>query len=179
MNSYIALLRGINVGGSNKLPMKELKALLEANGFGTVKTYIQTGNVVFSHASPNTAEIAGNMQALIKTKFGFEPKTLVLTTAEYQAALDNNPFPEGNEDPKTLHLFFMAQTPTSPALDKIEALRKDNERYLLTDTVFYLYAPDGIGRSKLAEKVEKALGVATTARNWRSATKILELAETQ
>ncbi len=177
MSNYIALLRGINVGGSNKLPMKELKALLQANGFSNIKTYIQSGNIVFSHTSTNTLEIASHIQSLIKDRFGFEPKTLVLTVTQYRAMVKNNPFPEGGEDPKTLHLYFLEQTPAAPALNKLVEIQKDTERYVLTESVFYLHAPEGIGRSKLAEKVEKLLGVNATARNWRSAQKILELAE--
>ncbi|MCB0263597.1 MAG: DUF1697 domain-containing protein, partial [Calditrichaeota bacterium] len=88
-----------------------------------------------------------------------------------------NPFPEGESEPKSLHLFFLAAPPENPDIAKIESLKSDTENYKLIGSVFYLHAPDGIGRSKLAEKVERALGVPATARNWRSVCQIMAIAE--
>jgi len=175
MTPYIALLRGINVGGNNKIPMKELCSLLEAAGFETVKTYIQTGNLFFHHISLFPKDVAEIISSLIKTEFGFKPSVLVLTVSEYKKALDGNPYPEAEEQPKAVHLYFLEQRALEPNIEKLTELKATSETFHLTDAVFYLHAPDGIGRSKLAAKVEKILGVPTTARNWRSAVNTLAL----
>ena len=93
---------------------------------------------------------------------------LILSASAFESALRCNPFPEAAADPKTLHLLFLASAPDSPDLDALAAVQSPTERFRLIGQVFYLHAPDGIGRSKLATKVEKALGVATTGRNWRT-----------
>ncbi len=176
MNTYIALLRGINVGGKHSLPMKELIGLLEGLGAEAVKTYIQSGNVVFQSASTDTQALASRITAAIHQKKGFEPRVLILTLAAFDEAMAENPFPEAEEDPRSLHLGFLESVPPSPKLDELEALRKENERFRLVGSVFYLHAPDGIGRSKLAEKSERLLGVPMTDRNWRTVCKLRELA---
>jgi uncharacterized protein (DUF1697 family) len=92
-------------------------------------------------------------------------------------AIVANPFPEAEAEPKSLHLYFLTVPPENPDLKTLDRLKQDNERYSLNDKVFYLHAPDGVGRSKLATQVEKALGVAATARNWRSVCKIMAMAK--
>ncbi|HEX9792607.1 MAG TPA: DUF1697 domain-containing protein [Planctomycetota bacterium] len=175
MNTYIALFRGINVGSAHILPMKELVALLEELGCVGVKTNIQSGNAVFRHraAAPGLAK---KIRAAVGAAKGFEPAVLLLTQERIARAAAANPFPEGEEDPSKLHLSFLAARPQQPDLATLEGLRANGERFALKDDVFYLYAPEGIGRSKLAAKVEKALGVPATARNWRTVQKVLELA---
>ncbi len=177
MKSYIALFRGINVGGNNILPMKDLRALLEKLGAANVKTYIQSGNAVFQHEAEDISQLSSRISTAIKESHGFEPRVLLLDAAEMAQAMAANPFPEAESEPKTLHLYFLASAPQSPDLEMLESLKKDNEQFKLIDKVFYLYAPDGIGRSKLAERAEKALGVAATARNWRTVSKIMALAK--
>lgn len=175
MTTYIALFRGINVGGANLLPMKELVALLEELGCTGVKTYIQSGNAVFRHraAAPG---LAMKIRAAVAAAKGFEPAVLLLTEKDLARAAAANPFPEAEGDPAKLHLSFLAARPGKPDLERLEELRSRNERFELAKDVFYLHAPDGIGRSKLAAAVEKALGVAATGRNWRTVQKLLELA---
>ena len=102
---------------------------------------------------------------------------MLLTEAELQSAMENNPFPEAEADTKSLHLSFLAEKAENADIELLKQLKKDNERFALTDSVFYLHAPDGIGRSKLAAKVEKALGVAITGRNWRTVNKIQAMVE--
>ena len=177
MNTFIALLRGINVGGKNILPMKELVSLLTEMGLSKVKTYIQSGNVVFQSEIEDAAALSKAIVAKIEKGYGFDVSVIVLSIQSLQKAMASNPFPEGEQDPKTLHLFFLSEPLTDPDIANIETIKKDSEQFQLTDQVFYLYAPDGIGRSKLAANVEKALGVVTTARNWRSTNKILSMAE--
>jgi uncharacterized protein (DUF1697 family) len=176
MNTYIALLRGINVGGNNKLPMRELVSLLEGLGLQNVKTYIQSGNVVFQSELADLAQLSKAITAAIRQSHGFAPYVLILNSQALQAALTANPFPEGEAEPKSLHLFFMDASPRVFDTGALDRLKAANERYQLIDQVFYLHAPDGIGRSKLAENAGKGWGVNITARNWRTVTEVMAIA---
>lgn len=174
MVSFIALLRGINVGGRNILPMRELEELLRELGCRAVRTYIQSGNVVLqSDADPT--ELAVAITGQIAAQRGFEPRVLLLRKSELLAAVEGNPFPEGTSDPKSLHLGFLESEPERPDIEGLEGIRAASERFELRGRVFYLHAPDGIGRSQLAAKSEKLLGVPMTMRNWRTVDKILGL----
>lgn len=176
MKTYIALLRGINVGGKNKIKMAELAKLLESIGLEAVKTYIQSGNIVFQSVEQNSSEIASQISAAIQNSHGFSPRTLVLGLKEFEKAIENNPFPEAEGEPKALHFYFLEQEAPNPNFEVLEGIKRESESYKLVEKVFYLHAPEGIGRSKLAARAEKALGVAVTGRNWRSVSKIYALA---
>lgn len=177
MNTYIALLRGINVGGHNKLPMRELRAVLEDLGLHNVKTYIQSGNVVFQSEREDAPALSDELTAAIQQSHGFAPAVLLLDKKTFRAAMDANPFPEAQTEPKSLHLFFLSGAPDDPDWDALESLKKENERYQLIGKVFYLHAPDGIGRSKLAERFGRGWDVTVTARNWRTVEKIMSMVE--
>ena len=179
MKTYITLFRGINVGGNSILPMKDLVALLKNLGAQGVKTYIQSGNAVFQHQSENAAELSDKIRTAISKSHGFAPRVLLLDVADMAQAIAANPFPQAEAEPKTLHLYFLTDSPENPDLNRLDQLKRETEQYRLSDKIFYLYAPDGIGRSKLAEQVEKALGVAATARNWRTVSKVMALVELQ
>ena len=168
MQTWIALLRGINVGGRNKMPMAELRAGLEAAGFCSVRSYIQSGNVVFDATPTSKYALAKRLDEAIERRFGFLPEIFLLTTTDFQAAIDNNPFPDAVSEPKTLHFYFLECVPNSPDVDSINNMVTSTERYELIDTIFYLHAPDGVGRSKLASSVERRLGVSATARNYKT-----------
>ena len=168
MKTYIVLLRGINVGGRNILPMKELVALLEGGGFNNIKTYIQSGNIVLQSKKKPGAAIG----KLIEEKFGFRPAILVLEESELISAIENNPF--DNAKGNTVHFSFCGETPVLK-LEKLDALAIESEQYQLIGKVFYLYAPDGIGRSKLAANIESCLGVPTTARNLNTVNKLKQM----
>ncbi|MDX9865873.1 MAG: DUF1697 domain-containing protein [Anaerolineaceae bacterium] len=177
MNTFVALFRGINVGGHNMLPMRELKDILAGIGLQDIATYIQSGNVVFTAEQTDTAVLSQTIREAVAHSHGFAPQVLLLTAEELAQAAAANPYPEAGDEPKTVHLYFLEEAPSNPDLKKLAALKLDNEHFMLINKVFYLYAPDGIGRSKLAAGVEKALGVAVTARNWRSVGKILEMVQ--
>ena len=176
MNTWIALLRGINVGGNNIVPMKNLRMLLEGLNFLNVRTYIQSGNCVFECEVSDPSKLATAVTEKIGDEFGFRPEVMLVSKGELQAAIADNPYPEGADDPKSVHLFFLSQPTQDPDLESLRAVQKPSERFSLSDRVFYLLAPEGLGHSKLAAKVEKALRVPVTARNLRSAQKIAELA---
>lgn len=177
MKTYIALFRGINVGGNNTLPMKELVAVLEGLGSRNVKTYIQSGNVVFVSQEKDTSGLSSKIRVEIKQRRGFEPHVLLLELEDLEKVVKKNPFPEAETDPKALHAGFLASVPENPNLKTLESLKQGDERFQLIDKVFYLYAPEGIGRSKLAAKAERLLGVPMTDRNWRTVCKIREMAK--
>jgi len=173
----IALFRGINVGGRNKLPMKELVRELEGLGLSNVTTYIQSGNAVFRDNAKNPAGLTGRIAAAVEASHGFRPRVIVLTLEELRAAAAGSPFPKTEASDKTVHLFFLDEQPTDPDWAKLDAAKVASEEYALSGKVLYLHTPGGFGRSRLAALVERALGAHATARNWRSVTKILELAE--
>lgn len=175
MTTLIALLRGINVNGNNKLPMKELSALLAGMGLLDVQTYIQSGNVVFRCDLKSKATLAAKISAAIKAQHGFAPHVLLLEAAELKKAMAGNPYPEAVAEPKSLHLFFLDDAPQHPDLKSLDAVKTDSERYKLANKVFYLHTPDGFGTSRLAARAEKLLGMAATARNWNTVCKLAKM----
>lgn len=168
-------MRGINVGGNNILPMKELRELLTGLGFENAATYIQSGNCVFDTDMKSAADISQEISEAIESTFGFAPNIMTLSQDGFAAAIVDNPYTDV-QDHKTLHFFFLAQLAVNADIVALEALKKPSEDYHLTERVFYLYAPEGIGRSKLAAQAERKLGVSATGRNLRSVMKIAELA---
>jgi uncharacterized protein (DUF1697 family) len=177
MPAYVAFLRGINVGGTGKLPMKELIALLEGLGATGVRTYIQSGNAVFTSPAKDAAKLGARLTAAIEAARGFAPHVLVLTAAELEKAAQGNPYPEAVATGNRLFLGFLAAKPAKPDTAKLAALKSPTERFTLKDRVFYFHAPDGVGRSKLAAGAERAIGVPMTLRNWQTVTAVLALAQ--
>jgi uncharacterized protein (DUF1697 family) len=176
VQTYIALIRGINVGGNNKLPMNELAAVLEKLGLQNIRIYIQSGNVVFQGKVLDTNRLAAKISTAIRKSHGFEPRVLLLDAAKLEKIISANPFPEAEAAGNTLHFNFLAEIPPKPDLAEIEKIRSASEQCKLKGDVFYLHAPDGIGRSKLAANMEKLLGVPLTGRNWNTVRKLREMA---
>ena len=163
----VVLLRGINVGGHGKLPMKELCGMLEGLGATNPQSYIQSGNVV----------IDGNVEpemlaTTIEAEKGFRPSVMVFSRAAFLEIAGVLPFaePEG----KFLHIWFTASTFTFDQ-EKADSLRGETERLHISERAIWLHAPDGVGRSKLAAKIEALAGVPCTARNMNTITKLLEM----
>jgi uncharacterized protein (DUF1697 family) len=176
MVMYIALLRGINVSRSTQLGMPDLTRTLESLGLREVQTYLRSGNVVFRSPQADADDLANRIRAALEAERGLSPQVLVLTEQTLLRAIEGNPFPEAAHAPKSLHVYFLAAPPQQPDLDGLTRLKSATERFSLADTFFYLHAPDGVGRSKLAARAERLLGVEATARNWRSVTTLLSLA---
>jgi uncharacterized protein (DUF1697 family) len=174
MPTYIVLLRGIG-GGIRTLPMKKAVAALEGSGLANVQSYIATGNFVLT-SRKQAPQLAKHIEACIEKNFGFFSKTFVLSVAELEHAAKGNPFPQAEADPKSLHLFFLAAPTSKAKLDAINKAKAAHEEIVLRKRVLYFYAPAGFGTSKVAGRIERLLGVDTTARNWRTVTKVLELA---
>jgi len=173
MRTYLALFRGINVGGNNILPMKDLVQIMHELGYINVKTHIQSGNLVFTSQTVVSEKDIEKISSAIMTCKSFKPQITLLSNEQINDAINNNHFQ--TTVGKSLHFFFLQTVPTNVDIEKLNALKGSTEEYKMTDHVFYLYAPDGIGRSKLAAKVENVLGVPVTARNWNTVAKIKEL----
>lgn len=155
--------------------MTVLVTLLESLDAKRVKTYIQSGNVVFLHTTQHPFQLSEKIANGVMRQCGFAPPVILLSLKALEQSVQRNPYPAAEVDPKTLHLYFLHSIPENPDLRSLDSIKKDNERYTLIDNVFYLHVPDGIGRSKVAASVEKALGVAATARNWRTVCKLTAL----
>ncbi|WP_026148027.1 DUF1697 domain-containing protein [Robiginitomaculum antarcticum] len=176
MMKWIVLLRGINVGGHNKLPMAELRSLLEGMGCHDIKTYIQSGNCIFTAPETSAGAIEQKIQSAIDKVYDFKPRILAVTREDLRATLAANPYPVDDDKGATVHFFFLAQEAIQADMDALDSLRASDEAWTLTPKVFYLHAPSGIGRSKLAARAEAKLGVAATARNIKTVKKLAQLA---
>jgi len=174
-HSWIALLRGVNLGGRNKVPMKDLAAAFERAGFRAVRTYIQSGNVIFQTTGGTARTLGTRIAQLIDEEFGFAPQVMVISGQDLARAVRGNPFPGAHEDHKSLHLFFLSERPTKPDLDSLSKLDAGREAFALKGSVFYLYTPDGFPDSVLRSRIERCLGVHATGRNWRTANELLKM----
>lgn len=173
--TWLALLRGINVVGKNKVPMKTLASALETAGFESVRTYIQSGNVLFRSSSSDPRALASRIERLVARNFRCAPTVLVISKAELAAAIRGNPFPGAHQNHKLLHLYFLAARPKCPDIDSLSRLDAGREAFKLKGSVFYLWTPDGFPDSLLRSRIERCLGVAATARNWRTVNELLKL----
>ena len=171
MTAFVVLLRGVNVGGKNKLPMADFRDLLEAEGGEDVASYIQSGNAVLRHSAPADA-LAEQIAAAMQSRLNLDISVLVQTADEFRKTVSDNPLDVQDADPKTLHVWFLREPARAADTARLADLAADTERFALTTSAFFLHAPAGIGRSKLAANVEACLGVAATARNWRSIQKL-------
>lgn len=178
MKTWIVLLRGINVGGNRIIRMVELRRLLENLGFQTVRTYIQSGNCVLNAVpSMDAATVGATITTAIKAKFGHDVPAIALPRSALADAIESTPYAVDPDDIKSVYLFFLSEPVLMPDLAPLEAIKHETERFHLTQRAFYLHAPKGIWKSKLAAKVETYFGVSMTARNLRSAHKILALVD--
>ncbi len=177
----VALLRGINVGGHNKLAMADLRASLTQAGFADVETYIQSGNVAFTiGAETGHGSFEQRISAVIAEDFGYDLPVVVRTAAQIAAAVEANPFPDAVAVPKWLLVFFCDVQPSRDAVAAFDHSAFLPDRFALgvTGTELYVAYDDGVHSSKLDNKViERHLGVTTTARNWSTVVRLAEMAE--
>lgn len=186
VRSHVALLRGINVGGRNKVAMADLRRIVASLGHTDVMTYIQSGNVAFAAANPDDGadELAGGLEAAIATALSVRPAVVVVSRDHLRRVVRGNPFPD-EPNHKAVHVvFFPAPHPTrsdalAGALERAHAKGSRDEARVAGRTL-YLWTPDGLGRSKLAEELSRAdarSGGATagTARNWATVLALVEL----
>jgi uncharacterized protein (DUF1697 family) len=174
MEVYVALLRGVNVGGNNKLPMKSLCALCEAQGCTAVRTYIQSGNAIFRASAKIAAGFAAKLRAQIQDELGFETTVILRTAAELRAVTKNNPFPTEHS-----HVMFLAGEPNLTDVVKLNPVCEGEEAFSVRGKEIFLYLPNGVGRSKMASyRYDKILRTAGSVRNWNTVQQLLALAET-
>ena len=170
MPTFIALLRGVNVAGKNRIPMAEWKGNLEGSGFKDVRTYLQSGNAVFRAAAAAPKRMAAAIKAGIAKDFGCEVEVLVLSRADIDRIGGSNPlFPRLGTDETLFHATFPFHPVSKSEFGKLKLPAQDGEQAVAAGRVIYLFCPHGYGRTKLNNNYfEKALGVPATTRNWRT-----------
>jgi uncharacterized protein (DUF1697 family) len=179
MAVLVSMLRGVNVGGHNKISMAELRALYESLGLQYPRTFVQSGNVVFRTKERNLPALAKRIEDAIEQRFGFRCDVIVRTPAELKGVIARNPFGKHrNVDPGKLLVTFLANHPNAEARDQVLRIKIDPEELHIDGREVYIYFPNGMGRSKLSwPSIGKKLATTGTGRNWNSVTKLLEIAE--
>jgi len=177
MSVFVALYRGINVGGKNPVRMESLRALHEGLGHKRVKTYIQSGNVVFS-AGGSVDAITRKVAAAFAEEFGFAAKLMLVPAKRWGEIVKGNPYAKAAaENPKTVHAGICDGEPSEERLRALLTKLGGTESFVMGEGAIYLHAPDGFGTSKFAAGMEKACGVPMTVRNWRTMEEIWNLAK--
>ncbi|MEE1926823.1 DUF1697 domain-containing protein [Streptomyces sp. TRM 70351] len=177
MTRYVALLRGINVGGHRKVPMAELRTVLEGLGYGEVRTYLQSGNAVFDAPGPNAAAVREETEAAIAARFGFPVDCLVLTAPGLHGTAARCPFPAAGLDPAKVLVLFAGEELDAARLAAIDPAAHAPDVFETGEREVFCWFPDGMGRSRLPDAVTSALrGTVLTGRNWRTVTRLRELA---
>lgn len=176
---YIALLRGINVGGHNIIKMEALRKVLADNGFESVKTYIQSGNIIFKLTKTTPTKLVEKISSLIEEEFKVSVPVIVFDLPYLKAVIANNPFlKDKTKEESFLHATFISDNPTTGIIEEIIANNKEEDELIVGDKVLYLYCPNSYSKSKLTNTfLEKKLKLHTTTRNWRTTLKLLEIAE--
>jgi uncharacterized protein (DUF1697 family) len=172
------MLRGINLGGHNRVAMPALRSMFEDMGFAEVSTYVQSGNVVFTPgAKKDASKLAADIERRIKKEFGLDVTVVVRTGAQLQKVLSANPFLAEGKDAGSLHVTFLNDTPSGAQVKELTSKDWTPDEVRVKKTEVYLYCPKGYGRTKLQNAfVEKRLGTRATTRNWKTVTNLAELA---
>ena len=174
--THVALLRGINVGGRNKLPMRELAAIFADAGCTDVTTYIQSGNVIFRAPSRLATRIPKLITDSIAERLALRVPVVTRSAAEFEAVVAGNPYLGIETDFTKLHVAFLADHPTSAALDALDPDRSPGDAYQVQGSEIYLHLPNGAARTKLTNAYFDAkLGTTSTARNWKTVLKLHDL----
>ncbi len=180
MTTYIAMLRGINVSGKNIIKMTDCRKSMQDLGLDDVTTYIQSGNIIFKTPAIPITKLTKLIQQKIKDDFGISASVTVKTLANLKKTIDNNPFLKlNNHAPSTLHVTFLSESPTKINIEKLSKIQSQDEAWVRDDEI-YLYCPNGYGRTKLTNNYfERTLLVSATTRNWKTISRLYELANTQ
>jgi uncharacterized protein (DUF1697 family) len=178
MPPYVALLRGINVGGKAKVAMADLRSLCEGLGHEGVTTYIQSGNVVFTASERSAAKVADALAKAIESELGLDVTVVVRTPKQLESIVAKNPFADRVDEVKTMAVGFLADKPAAAAVKKLDPDRSPPDEFEVAGDNIYLLYPNGLGRSKLSnDYLERQLGTRATVRNWNTVNKLLELAK--
>ena len=164
---HVALLRGVNVGGKNRLPMRELSALFAGAGCSGVKTYLQSGNVVF--AAEELAGLEARLARAIEAQFGLRVPVVMRSADEMRRTVRDNPFVKARVPEEMLHVYFLADEPGMEAVQGLNAERSPGDTFVVIGREIYLHLPSGVARTKLTNLYfDKALGTVSTLRNWKT-----------
>jgi uncharacterized protein (DUF1697 family) len=170
--TYVALLRAVNVGGKNKLPMAELREMFAAAGCEAVRSYIQSGNVVFRGGPKMCEEIPSQIAA----RFGFQPPIVLRSMHEMETAIANNPYLAEGAPPESLHVMFLADQPGAEAVRQLDPQRSPPDEFIVRGREIYMRLPKGAGESKLTNQYfDSKLKTTGTSRNWRTVNILLEM----
>lgn len=180
MSTYIALLRAVNLGSYGRLAMADLRALVTAAGHCDVATYLQSGNVVFKSEHDDPEALAADLRKRLADELGVDTPVMVVTGTEITGIAAYHPFQDRQSDHAKLHVAFLATEPDADRAARLSVPEGSPEELQLTGRQLYLHYPAGAGRSKItAAYLEKRLGVAITARNWKTVTALADLARQQ
>ena len=178
MKTYIALLRGINVGGHRKIAMAELRSLLEKKSLKKVSTYIQSGNVVFQSERDSHIELELLLEKAIEAHFGFSVGVIVLPFGAYKNAATSNPYLQEKPAIEKLYIAHLKQTPTQEGIAKLAEFNCAKDQYTIVNQTIYLLYDEKVSSSKLSNNLlENKLKVMATTRNWKTTLKLIEMGE--
>jgi len=176
LTTYVALLRGINVGGKNMLPMKDLCAMFGAAGCSEVRSYIQSGNVIFKADPGGAAQLPELITAQIAERFGHRPPVILRTVEQLREVVNNNPFLQAGAGEETLHVMFLANRPDPARVETLDPNRSPPDAFAVRGQEIYLQLPRGVADTKLSNAYfDSKLATISTGRNWRTVLKLLEL----
>ena len=175
MPTFISMLRGINVSGQKKVPMKELRNCYGSMGFREVKTYIQSGNVVFKSQNMNSAGLVRRIESEIRASFGFDVIVVNRTSEEMEQVIKHLPFTP--EEAGKVHVTFLSTRPATIPWEELDRAKDEKEKFLVSRMEVYLYCPNGYGRTGLNNSfLEKRLRTSATTRNWRTVRALYDMA---
>jgi len=177
MEKYLALLRGINVSGKHSIKMVDLKKLLDNDSFTNVKTYIQSGNILFDYKKETNSKIEKIISALIEKHYNYQIEAFVRTLAEFRKVVHDNPFTNVSEaDFNKLMVVFLNQIPENDKINRLGSISSESEVYKIKSDIIYLYCKNGYGNAKINNNfLESKLKVKATTRNWKTILKLSEL----
>jgi uncharacterized protein (DUF1697 family) len=179
MATYISMLRGINILGRKRVEMSRLREMLEGMGFGQVRTYINSGNVVFKTGKSATSALSKKIEERMMAEFGFSALVITRTASELERAIEGNPFVrESRSDPSRVFIGFLTQAPKADAVERLQARAAKAEQAHCCSKEIYVYYVEGMGRAKLLTHgvLERVLAVSVTMRNWNTVSKLHEMA---
>lgn len=179
MTAIISMLRGVNVGGHNRIKMDELRNVYSSLGLLEPRTYVQSGNVIFKTRERDLARLATRVEDQVESTFGFRPGVILRTASDVRDVIAANPFSTRRDiESNKFHVMFLARQPGTDVRAAVLGIEADPEELRMAGRELYLYYPNGMGRSKLQPAlIERTLKISGTCRNWNSVTKMLEMAE--
>ena len=175
MNTYISMLRGINVSGQKKIRMADLKSLYKSQGLAEVQTYVQSGNVVFDSEEQDIAKLRKSIETQIEKAYGFSVPLLIRSSDDFRRIIESHPF--AGEEPVRVLVTFLYEHPEGSKWNDLNHYKDKVDEFALGEQEIFLFCPGGYGKSKLSNNFfENKLGVIATTRNWKTVNALYEMA---